>query len=271
MGEHTASEAERHVDEEDRAPAELAIRTPPSDGPSAVPIADAVPSRPIALPVRAFGTTSPTNASESAIMTAAPRPCTARATITSHSAGARPATIEASREQQQPGQQQPPTADPIAEPADADDQGGDREEVGEHDPLAAWNVASNAWAQRSAARRWRCWCRARQQHRERQGGERPRATAAMAHGGGGGCVGPGGWAIQGTPSFWPAQRGACPGQTWRKTHHMHFIRAFDAMSRRRYGRAVERPDLNLLVALEVLLAEESVAARRGGCGSARPR
>jgi DNA-binding transcriptional LysR family regulator len=41
---------------------------------------------------------------------------------------------------------------------------------------------------------------------------------------------------------------------------MHFINAFDAISRRRYGPHMSRPDLNLLVALEVLLAEGSVAA-----------
>jgi DNA-binding transcriptional LysR family regulator len=48
--------------------------------------------------------------------------------------------------------------------------------------------------------------------------------------------------------------------TWRKTHEMHFIHAFDAMSLRRYVRRVTRPDLNLLVALDVLLDEGSVAA-----------
>jgi DNA-binding transcriptional LysR family regulator len=45
--------------------------------------------------------------------------------------------------------------------------------------------------------------------------------------------------------------------TWRKTHGLHFIRAFDAMPRHRRG--MSRPDLNLLVTLDVLLAEGSVA------------
>ena len=45
--------------------------------------------------------------------------------------------------------------------------------------------------------------------------------------------------------------------TWRKTHRLHFISAFDAMSRHRGG--MSRPDLNLLVTLDVLLAEGSVA------------
>src|SRR5688500_1831931 len=49
--------------------------------------------------------------------------------------------------------------------------------------------------------------------------------------------------------------------TRRKTHHLHFIRARDAMYHRR---RMPRPDLNLLVTLNVLLAEGNVAraARR---------
>ena len=52
--------------------------------------------------------------------------------------------------------------------------------------------------------------------------------------------------------------------TWRKAHRLQLNRAFDAMSRRGYGRRMSRPDLNLLVTLDVLLAEGSVAraARR---------
>jgi hypothetical protein len=49
----------------------------------------------MALPVRAFGTVSPTNAMVRAIMMAAPSPCTARAAISAGSAGARPQAIEA--------------------------------------------------------------------------------------------------------------------------------------------------------------------------------
>ena len=39
-----------------------AISSPPSDGPSAVPMADMVASMPMALPVLAFATDSPTSA-----------------------------------------------------------------------------------------------------------------------------------------------------------------------------------------------------------------
>src|SRR4051812_29506360 len=45
--------------------------------------------------------------------------------------------------------------------------------------------------------------------------------------------------------------------TWRKAQYLHFIRAPDATSR--YARPMARPDLNLLVTLDVLLAEGSVA------------
>ena len=65
-----------------------AISIPPSDGPSAVPAADIVPSSPITFPVRFFGTISPTKAMVRAIITAAPSPCTARAAISNASVGA---------------------------------------------------------------------------------------------------------------------------------------------------------------------------------------
>jgi DNA-binding transcriptional LysR family regulator len=52
--------------------------------------------------------------------------------------------------------------------------------------------------------------------------------------------------------------------TWRKTHRLHFIIAFDAMPAACYGRCMTPPDFNLLVTLDVLLAEGNVsrAARR---------
>ena len=49
----------------------------------------------MALPVLAFGTVSPTKAMVRAIMMAAPRPCTARAAISSQSVGAAPQMSEA--------------------------------------------------------------------------------------------------------------------------------------------------------------------------------
>ena len=58
----------------------------------------------MALPVLAFGTASPTNAMVSAIMTAAPRPCAARAAINSQSPDATPHRPEADGEQADAGQ-----------------------------------------------------------------------------------------------------------------------------------------------------------------------
>ena len=72
-----------------------AISTPPSEGPSVVPIADIVPSSPIALPVFSFGTVSPTMATVSAIMIAAPSPCAARAAMRNQSVGAAPHSSDA--------------------------------------------------------------------------------------------------------------------------------------------------------------------------------
>jgi len=71
------------------------ISTPPNEGPSVVPIADIVPSKPMALPVCAFGTVSATNATVSANMIAAPRPCTALAATSQPSEGASPQASEA--------------------------------------------------------------------------------------------------------------------------------------------------------------------------------
>src|SRR5262249_22285100 len=49
--------------------------------------------------------------------------------------------------------------------------------------------------------------------------------------------------------------------TWRNAHHLHFIHASDAASWSdcAMARRMSRPDLNLLVTLDVLLAEGSVA------------
>ncbi|MNG07975.1 hypothetical protein D3C84_913040 [compost metagenome] len=53
-----------------------------------MPIADIVPSTPIALPIFSLGTAPLTSAMVSAIMVAAPMPCTARAAISNHRLGA---------------------------------------------------------------------------------------------------------------------------------------------------------------------------------------
>ena len=122
------------------------MRMPPSEGPRAVPIADIVPSRPIALPVLLFGTVSPTDAIASAIITAAPRPCAVLAAMSDHSVGAKPQRTEASGEQGDADEQQPSAAYQIAEASHADDQGGDGQEIGQHDPLDLLEGSANACA-----------------------------------------------------------------------------------------------------------------------------
>ncbi len=68
---------------------------PPSEGPSAVPVADIVPSSPIAVPARARGATSPARAIVIASITAAPSPCAARAAISPSMLGAAPHATDA--------------------------------------------------------------------------------------------------------------------------------------------------------------------------------
>ena len=80
------------------APAEPGDQHAAERGPSVVPIADIVPSSPIALPVLSFGTVSPTRATVSAIMMAAPSPCAARAPMRNQSVGATPHRTEADGE-----------------------------------------------------------------------------------------------------------------------------------------------------------------------------
>jgi hypothetical protein len=95
MCEEKSQDTQWQVDQKDARHPSPAIRMPPSDGPSAVPIADIVPSSPMALPVFALGTVSPTNAMVRAIMMAAPRPCSARAAISNQSVGATPHRLDA--------------------------------------------------------------------------------------------------------------------------------------------------------------------------------
>ena len=65
-----------------------AISPPPSDGPSVEPTADKLPNQPMARPARPAGAQSLTPAMLSAIMHAAPSPCSARAAISIGKLGA---------------------------------------------------------------------------------------------------------------------------------------------------------------------------------------
>jgi hypothetical protein len=105
-------------------------------------------------------------------MIAAPRPCAARAAISSHSVGAN-RTGRGHGEQDDPGQQQPTAADDVAEPADADDQGGDGQEVGEDDPLDLLERGVERLCQGRQADIGDAGAERGQQHGQRQAGERP--------------------------------------------------------------------------------------------------
>ena len=106
-------------------------------------------------------------------MTAAPRPCAARAAISSDSVGATPHEQRGRREQDDPGQQQPPAADDVAEPPDADDQRGDGQQVGEHDPLDVLERGGERLGQCRQGDVGDAGAERRQQHGERQAGQRP--------------------------------------------------------------------------------------------------
>jgi len=67
-------------------------------------------------------------------MMAAPRPCAARAAISSQSVGATPHRSEAAVNRTRPASSSS-RADQITESSDADDQGGDGEEIRKDDPL----------------------------------------------------------------------------------------------------------------------------------------
>ena len=85
-------------------------------------------------------------------------------------------------EQEEPGEQQPSAADDVAQPPDADDQGGDGEEIGEHDPLDLLERGVERLRQRRQRHVGDAGAERGQQDRERQAGERPpiRRRAASA-------------------------------------------------------------------------------------------
>ena len=60
---------------------------------------------------------------------------------------------------------------------------------------------------------------------------------------------------------WWVARSVFASLVWRKAQHLHFIHASGAMSRRRHASfpPMTHPDFNLLITLDVLLAEGSVA------------
>ena len=79
-----------------------------------------------------------------------------------------------------PGQQQPSAADDVAEPADADNQGGDGEQIGENDPLDVLEGGIEGLRQRRQGDIGDAGAQRRQQHGERKAGERPSGPKGLA-------------------------------------------------------------------------------------------
>ena len=89
----------------------------------------------MALPVLAFGTASPTRAMASASMMAAPKPMRCPGGDQQPERRRDAAEERRNREDDDTGDQEPAAADDVTEPPDADDQGGDGEQIGKDNPL----------------------------------------------------------------------------------------------------------------------------------------
>ena len=76
-------------------------------------------------------------------------------------------------EQKYSGQQQPPAADNVTEPSDADDQGGDGKKISQHDPLGFLEGGVERLCQRRQANIGDAGAERGQQHGERKAGKRP--------------------------------------------------------------------------------------------------
>jgi hypothetical protein len=87
-------------------------------------------------------------------------------------------------EQDDAGQQQPAAANEVTDPSDADDQGGDRQEIGEDDPLDLLERGGERLGQGRQADIGDTGAERGQQHRQGEAGQRPehRRTAFRAAG-----------------------------------------------------------------------------------------
>jgi hypothetical protein len=163
---------------------QAAISAPPRLGPSAVPIADIVPSSPMARPVLALGTTSATRARLSAIISAAPRPCAARAATSQPSVGARPQSSEAAVYKAMPASssRRRPNRSPSRPTPTIRVVIG--QQVGEHDPLHVLEGGVEGLRQGRQADVGDAGAERGEQHGQGQAGQRPehRRTAFRAAG-----------------------------------------------------------------------------------------
>ena len=113
----------------------VSVRTPPSSTPIVPPPEATKPKTPIAF-ARSAGSVKSVIISESATAeaTAPPTPCTARAAISMPCEVARPQHERGDREEGDPGQEEPPVAEQVAEPAAEQQEAAEGEQVRVHDP-----------------------------------------------------------------------------------------------------------------------------------------
>ena len=138
------------------------MRTPPSSTPIEPPPEATKPKTPIAL-ARSAGSVKRVMISESetAETTAPPRPCTARAAIRNSCEVASPQASEATREERDAAEEQPPVAVEVAEPAAEQQEAAERQQVGVHDPGERRLGEAEVRPGSTAARRSRSSCRGR--------------------------------------------------------------------------------------------------------------
>ena len=182
------------------------------------------------------------------------------------------------REQDDSGQQQPSAADDVTEPSDADDQGGDGEEIGEDDPLDLLEGGGERLCQRRQADIGDAGAERGQQHGQRKAGERPPNRRCPFRTSGDCLIAScNDWLhhelrFLATPETGlSASVGLCV--TWRKTHHLHFIRAFDAISRSNCAMvdACRHPISTCSSPSMCCSRKAASRAPPDGCGSARRR
>ena len=114
------------------------VRTPPASRPIAPPAAATKLYTPIALACSdGFGNIVTIIPRITAEVIAPPMPWTNRAPINSAWLSASPQTQRRGGEHRQPGEEDPPAADQVAEPADQQQQTAERDQVRVHDPREA--------------------------------------------------------------------------------------------------------------------------------------
>ena len=173
------------------------------------------------------------------------------------------------REQENADEQQPAAADDVTEPSDADDQGGDGEQIGEDDPLDFLERGAECLRQGRQCHIGDADAERGQQHRQRKARERPASEVSLP------ATAPSAMIDMNFSDGSPARavRHVALGLTWRYMHHLHFIRAFDATSRPDCAMAAAWRHPISTCSSPWMCCSPKAASRAppNGCGSARRR